>query len=316
MISSRRLCSRNASLGSLSFRRRIQGEHWAEESLQSFLAPEPDGRRRPVVIYIHGNRTSSQYAKRRGLQTYDQTFLKWKQAPPAIRFIIWTWPSDRIRGAIRDVRIKAARAEQHAFHLARLLRAMKQHREVSIIGYSYGGRLAINALHLAAGGSVGGARICQADRTAPKVNLTLMAPAIRNDCFCGERCMALKQINHLFLLYNNQDPYLRYYHLAKFDGFNQALGYTGIRGMRRGWLNHQQLEQFNAARRVGPEHDYLEYITDKRIEDQVRWNLFNAAATPAYAPAAEIIAPEIIAPEIIAPLMIAPVTAPAVAPAR
>ncbi len=285
LISSRHLGSRNFTLSSLEFKRRIEGNQWQNETLESFLAPAASAKNLPVVMYIHGNRNSRSMAIRRGLQTYDRTFLDWKQAP-SVRFIIWTWPSDRISGNIRDIRTKAARAEQHAFHLARLLGRMKQQSKVALIGYSYGGRLAINALHLAGGGSVDGCRLMPHELSAQRVNLTLMAPAIRNDCFCGERWMALKQIDNLFLLYNSQDPYLRFFGLARFDGFNKALGYTGIRSYRRGYLG--SLQQYNAARRVGPEHDYLEYITDKRIEAMVRRNILPGAgvqqAFPVYAP--------------------------------
>jgi len=284
LISSRRLPSRNCTLESLEFSRRIDGDQWQPESLESFLQPAPGAADLPVVVYIHGNRNSRSMAVRRGLQTYDQTFLAWKRAP-SVRFIIWTWPADRIAGNIRDIRLKAGRAEQHAFHLARLLGKLKQNRKVSVIGYSYGGRLAINALHLAGGGSVGGARLWQHELSAGKVNLTLVAPAIRNDCFCGEKAMSLKQIDKLFLLYNNQDPYLRFFHFTRFDGFNQALGYTGVRSLRRGYLAADSLRQFNAARRVGPEHDYLEYISDRRIEAMVRQNILpvHAATLPTQA---------------------------------
>jgi hypothetical protein len=273
LISSRGVYSPHASSTNLSYCQRIEGDQWRDESFESFTSPAHDGRPRRTLIYIHGNRTTSEEALTDGLAVYDQTFLQWEDASP-VRFVIWTWPSDRIGGEIKDVRTKACYAEQHAFHLARLLTQMREHQQVAIIGYSFGGRLAINALHLVGGGSVHGYGLETQDRSIPPVNLTLMAPAIRNDCFCNTKWMGLSKINHLFILYNSKDIYLQFYRLAKFDENHDALGFTGMPCRRRGYLNSNQIEQFNAATRVGRDHSYLSYIVDKRVEQIVRRNIF------------------------------------------
>jgi len=273
LISSRGICSRYAPSTELTYSRRIQGNQWSRESFDSFTGAADDGRQRRTLIYIHGNRTTQQEALTGGLAVYDQTFLEWKDAPP-VRFVIWTWPSDRIGREIKDVRTKANYAEQHSFHLARLLTQMKTHRQVAIIGYSFGGRLAINALHLVGGGNVDGFRLDAEDRSIPPVNLTLMAPAIRNDCFCCDKWLALSSINQLFILYNSKDIYLRFYKLAKFDFNHKALGFTGMQSYRRGYLSKDQIKQFDASTRVGADHSYLSYIVDKRVESLVRSNLY------------------------------------------
>ncbi len=273
LISSRGVCSGYASSTNLTYRQRVEDDQWRDESFESFTRPATGGRPRRTLIYIHGNRTTSEEALTDGLAVYDQTFLQWKDASP-VRFVIWSWPSDRIGGEIEDVRTKACYAEQHAFHLARLLTQMQEHQQVAIIGYSFGGRLAINALHLVGGGSVHGYGLETQDRSIPPVNLTLMAPAIRNDCFCNTKWMGLSKINHLFILYNSKDIYLRFYKLAKFDENHDALGFTGMPCRRRGYLNSDQIEQFNAATLVGRDHNYLSYIVDKRVEKLVRSNLY------------------------------------------
>jgi hypothetical protein len=276
-ISSRHLCSPHSSLGSLAFRKRIEGDTWSNETAESFLASSNTDKISHTVIFIHGNRTPMQTAIRRGLQTYDQTFLEWKEAP-SVRFVIWLWPADQIRGQIRDVREKAGRADMHAFHLARLMTQMPQDEKISLIGYSFGGRLAIGSMHLLGEGCLCGSRLPEAsgfERHA-KVNVTLVAAAIRNDCFVSTRNKALVHTNHLFSVYNSEDQYLRFYKFAKFDGKMPALGYTGIAGSYSSQLSPNRIRQFNAVQRVGTDHDYLTYIVDQRIEKLVQQNLFFA----------------------------------------
>ncbi len=272
MVSSRRLGSRNCSVDSLDVRKRVAGGRWQTSSASAFLAPDPDGIRRPVVIFVHGNRSSLDKAIRRGLQTYEQTILPWNNAP-AIRFVIWAWPADQIAGPIRDVRIKAHRADEHAFHLARFLQQMDPQTPVSIIGFSFGGRVALGALHLVGGGAIDGCGLPIAAHPVSPVNLTLAVPAIRNDCLITTRNRAYSQINHFDLVYNSRDAYLNLYRFTRFDNKNPALGYTGIRGLNRLPDHEFRVHQFNAARFVGVEHDYLEYITDQRIESSVRNHL-------------------------------------------
>ncbi|MCM2373521.1 alpha/beta hydrolase family protein [Aporhodopirellula aestuarii] len=275
LISSRNLGSRNAPTESLDVRLRIQGNHWQSGSTANFFGPDPSGMNRPVVIFIHGNRWSIDKTIRRGLQTYDRTILPWKDAPP-VRFVIWTWPSDAIPGPIRDVRIKAGKADQHAFHLARFLQRIDPNCQVSLIGFSFGGRLTLGALHLVGGGSVDGCGLghsvagYQPEMSRNRFNVALVVPAIRNDCMISVRSQAYHQINDLFLLYNSRDTYLGLYKFTRFDGKNPALGYTGICGLNHFPDHSYRVQQFNSSRAVGSEHDFLEYISDRRIEANLR----------------------------------------------
>lgn len=277
-ISSRCVGSRNAPIESLQFRRRIEGDRWSNETADSFLAPDSNPARQHTVIFIHGNRTPEAKAIRRGLQTYDQTVLDW-HAAPSMRFVIWLWPADQIPGQVRDVRIKAGRADEHAFHLARLLDMLQHSSHVSVIGYSFGGRLAVGAMHLVGGGSLCGSRLPMSSPAAAKINLALVVPAIRNDCFLCTRSQALRQVNHLFLMHNSRDQYLKLYRFLKLDDYSPALGFTGVSGLQRLQYSGVRIKQYNASQNVGNDHDYLEYVADKRIEALVRENLFYGSAT-------------------------------------
>lgn len=271
MVSSRRLGSRNCGADSLDVRQRI-GNAWHASSASAFFAPEPDGIRRSIVIFIHGNRWSLDKAILRGLQTYQQTIVPWKDAPP-MRFVVWAWPADQVAGPIRDVRIKADRADEHSFHLARFLQHIEPQTPVSVLGFSFGGRVALNALQLIGGGAVDGCRLPPAAHPVSPINLTLAVPAIRNDCLITTHRSAYRQINHLDLVYNSRDAYLNLYRFTRFDNKMPAMGYTGICGLHRLPDHEVRIHQFNAARFVGAQHDYLEYITDHRIEASLRKHL-------------------------------------------
>ncbi|QDS90757.1 hypothetical protein EC9_49730 [Rosistilla ulvae] len=278
-ISSRHLGSRNAAIESLQFRRRIDGGRWVNESAANFLSPYAGPGKQQTCFLIHGNRTPEMKAIRRGLQTYDQTVLGSRPISTSIRFVIWMWPADQIKGQVRDVRVKAGRADLHAFYLARLITAVQTQEPVAVIGYSFGGRLAIGAMHLMGGGSLCGSRLPNTPVSSPRVNLGLVAPAIRNDCFITTRSQALCPVNRLFLLHNTRDQYLKLYRFLKLDDNTPALGYTGICGMNRSQISSDRIRQFDASQSVGSDHDYLEYLADKRIDALARQNLFSGVAS-------------------------------------
>ncbi|MEZ6087743.1 MAG: hypothetical protein R3C05_06915 [Pirellulaceae bacterium] len=275
VISSRHAGSRHHPLHALQFRRQIEGDVWQTESADRFLNdPSGTDRIRNTVIFVHGNRTPEQKAVRRGLQTYDQTFKEASNAPSS-RFVIWLWPADQIPGQIRDVRTKAYRADEHAFHLARLIGALPADEFVSVIGYSFGGRLSVDAMHLLGGGSLCGSQLGATNVRPNSINLTLVVPAIRNDCFVSTRRAALHKVNHLFVMYNTRDQYLKLYKFLRLDNFTPALGFTGICGLPAGHYHGDRIDQYNASSQVGPDHDYLGYIADERVERGVQQNLFH-----------------------------------------
>ncbi|WP_417734582.1 alpha/beta hydrolase [Rosistilla oblonga] len=283
-ISSRCVGSHHAPVQSLQFRRRIEGNRWQTESAESFFADNAGPLPMRTILFVHGNRTPEVKALRRGLQTYDQTVLNWQRPDSAVRFVIWMWPADKISGQLRDVRVKAARADLHAFHLARVITEIQPQQQVSVIGYSFGGRLAVGAMHLLGGGSLCGSRLPVIDPELPWINLALLAPAIRNDCFVTSRNAALRPVDHLFVLHNSRDQYLKLYRFLKLDNHTPALGYTGLCGLGRHQLASDRVHQYDAARSVGSDHNYLEYVADRRIESLVRQNIFfDTGAVPPHA---------------------------------
>jgi len=274
LVSSRRLGSRNCDVNSLDVRQRVGGR-WYSSTPQTLFSADASFAYKPTVILVHGNGWSFSEAIRRGLQFYHEVLSPWHDKPP-IRFIIWTWPSDRILGPIRDVRIKADRAEDHSFHLARFVQRLPPSSQVSMIGYSYGSRVTLGSLNLLGGGSVNGSRIAPSPIPTSRVNLTLIAPAIRNDALVASMPRAFGQINHLFVMYNHRDRYLSLFRFTRFSGKTPAMGYTGLACLNRLPGASYRVDQFDAAQVVGPNHDYSEYINDRNVEQRLRRNLFFA----------------------------------------
>ena len=267
VANTRRLSSQFAPLSSVRYQRRLGPGRF--QTLDAGTAGQDlDGIPRTTIVYVHGNRIESDEAYSRGLETYRQ-LLRGAVAAPPIRFVIWTWPADQIPGPFRDVRVKASRADEHAFHLARFLNSLPPGVRVGVIGFSYGGRQAIGAMHLLGGGTINRRGIETFGKAGRDISLTVLAPAIRNDCFSCTRTKALNVVDRLFVLYNTGDPALRLFRFLRFDEKRPALGLTGVAGR----IDRSQLRQYDARQLVGPRHDYVRYIDDPRVDRLLRENL-------------------------------------------
>ncbi len=80
---------------------------WKSSDLDSFLASDSSV---PTIIFVHGNQITPGDAKSEGLMMYRKIILHGCDAP-RIRFVIFSWPSSKVPGLLKDVREKAARTE-------------------------------------------------------------------------------------------------------------------------------------------------------------------------------------------------------------
>ena len=71
----------------------------------------------PTVFFVHGNRIAPGEDRERGLQVYRSLIRQASDERP-IRFVIWSWPTEKVCGPLRDVRVKAERADPAGYHLA------------------------------------------------------------------------------------------------------------------------------------------------------------------------------------------------------
>ena len=129
---------------------KLNDNKWNKSSYSEFMQKGEEDASLPTVVFIHGNRTDLQYAKIRGLQTYRAVVQDCKLKTPVI-FVIWTWPADKVCGIVQDLNTKAKIADNHSYLMARFISRLDHKPKVRIIGYSYGGRMVVNALHLLQG---------------------------------------------------------------------------------------------------------------------------------------------------------------------
>ena len=116
----------------------------------------------PTLIFIHGNQITPADAKREGLAVYRRIMRYGSDGPP-IRFVIFSWPSSRVGGLLRDVRVKATRTDPAGCQLAWLLDQMPAETPVSLVGFSYGARIITAGLHILAGGHLGHLQLAERD---------------------------------------------------------------------------------------------------------------------------------------------------------
>ena len=132
---------------------RYDGTRFVSATQDEFLATlDPH---QVTCFLVHGNRMTSAEAQEYGLSFRRR--VKRGQCP--FRFVIWSWPSERMVGPVRDARSKASRADAESYYLASVLATLPGDASVSLVGYSFGARAITGGLHLLGGGMVRGNRL-------------------------------------------------------------------------------------------------------------------------------------------------------------
>ena len=243
------------------------GAGWVEASLQEFLASGNPSQ--PTMFYVHGNRIEWNEAMERGWRARN-TVLGCSHIEP-IRLVIWSWPSDKIHGQLRDVRTKVARSNGEAHYLAWLLSQLDSATPLSIIGYSLGCRVATGALHLLAGGELGGHMMPSSQ--SPRARVALLAAALHSYWLQpgAYHESALLLMDRLLIQYNSCDPVLKRYEWTESNASPSALGYTGmyIEEPLGVWI-----DQRDVCGIVGKSHAEARYFESPTLTDEVREALF------------------------------------------
>jgi hypothetical protein len=232
---------------------------WMRSDLDSFLSFDPAV---PTIVYVHGNQITPGEAKSQGLAVYRRLAHYGSGGGP-VRFVIFSWPSSRVGGLLRDVREKALRTGPAGFQLAWLIDQMPAETPLSLVGFSFGARIATGSLHMLAGGSLGGSMRLK-ERVHPErkpVNVVLIAGALHAH-WLGEgqyHGRAMTQVDHMLLLNNCSDIALRYYHLSsKGRGREQALGVRGPTCIGSDYAAKIQMRDVSAY--AGRQHDLFLYL--------------------------------------------------------
>ena len=249
-------------------------KNWASADLEAFLAT--DDTAVPTCVYIHGNRITRSGAVRDGWSVSQK--LKREAPDRPLRFVIWSWPADQIRGIRQDVQVKASRSDVQAYYLAYWLGRMNPEVRVSLIGYSFGARTITGALHLLAGGEFAGRSLPEG--TAPvertPVRAVLVAAAMNADWLSPGRAngLALSLAERVLVTRNMYDPVLQYYPRMYGRGGPQALGYTGLARSSRLAEQREKVEILPVERSVGSNHDWDGYLRASPVRSRLAWYAF------------------------------------------
>lgn len=234
---------------------------------------------RPTIFYIHGNRVSTGHDLAEGLAFY-RSFKRSRQFEGPVRFVIFSWPSGQIPGPIKDYLVKAERTNPVAWQLAWLLDRMKVDTPISLVGYSYGARVASGASHLLAGGAIGPLRLSKRIHTSrPPLRLALIAAAFDANWIQPGNYFArtLPQTERLIIGVNKLDPAMRFYHLSNGPGRMHALGKSGIYQPASIRRLATRVKQLDFSKPVGRSHVVTDYLAAVRQMNHVWRELMTPA---------------------------------------
>jgi pimeloyl-ACP methyl ester carboxylesterase len=238
---------------------------WQPANLEGLLS-EPE---RPLAIFIHGNRYAEADAKRQGL-TLARRLSTFCPTAADTRTVIFSWPSEKQGLLLADGRAKYERSHSDARYVASLLQRVDPRQPLAIVGYSFGGLIALEALEDSCGscsGAPSGVTALQ-ERSAP-TNVVLVAPAVRSDALApgGPYRTALSCIDRMQVIINSQDDALRFFPLLDKRVDLPALGFVG---MPWRWIPPDvAFSIINAASIVGKQHSLELYLQSAKLSRQI-----------------------------------------------
>lgn len=278
VLSSRHLCCPTGQPARSLMAQRYSANRWREDSLSAFLGF--DDPTIATVFYIHGNRIDEGTARADILNIYFQLVGRFDCERP-VRLVAYSWPSDQIRGPLRDVRAKASRADGEASLFGNLLSALPTTSPVGIIGYSYGARVTTGGLH----------QLGAQQASHPPLRVALWAAAVHHDWPLPGRWhgQSLPQAERWLICVNPCDPVLARYAAVEKCGDPTALGYAGL--PPHGPLP-ADVEEFQVGHLVGKSHDKDSYLYSPAVACKTRETvLWREVGAPIDPPVAEELPP-------------------------
>ncbi|TWT88976.1 hypothetical protein Mal64_24670 [Pseudobythopirellula maris] len=254
------------------------GRRWVRSDAPAALASLDPST--PTIVYVHGNQITASEARRRGVDVYCRLVRCGDGRP--VQFVIFSWPSSKVPGLLRDFREKAARTRPVAGQLAWALARMPEGAPVGLLGYSYGARVSTGALHLASGGALGGLS-APAGPSARPTRVVLFAPAL-DCCWLGKgryNGLALQSVDSLLTTVNRQDRAMRLYRFVSKTSDPTALGYAGPGCLDADYRSLVKVR--NVTGSVGKSHDLYDYMATPGLMAQA-WRRLAFVDPPAVAP--------------------------------
>ena len=249
---------------------------WFRSSFEAFLAA--DDPCVPTMVYVHGNRHPLETSREQGVEAYRK-MGKQICSGQRVRFVIWSWPSDPIKGGFRlDAQVKACRTDVDAYYLATVLARIRPDVPVGLVGYSFGARVIAGALHVMAGGQLCGRSLCGwscVDRLPPRA--VLLAPAMDHDVFQPGRQydLALMYAEKIVYTVNSRDFVLKFYPLMCGKGGPAAMGRNGASGHAAIGCLCEKLLMHDVSHLVHSRHGSSDYLGSDQIMAMVRGEILD-----------------------------------------
>ncbi len=260
MVSSRGLGGRSTEKVAerLQYWRNVNGG-WAASDLAAFLRQPKD---MPTSIFLTGNYFRERETIEVGWSLYRR-LAEHRQGDRPLRFVIWSWPSDPVPGPrLRDARIKFARMDSAAYHLASFLDQLDRSTPVSLCGASFGAGIVVGSLELLAGGRLSGFSLPAGARLPHRARVVLIGGAFDNDWLLPGRKYghALSQVEQMLVFVNPRNLPLGFYNRLYFRRSPaQAIGRTGPAGLAC-ISEAGKLYLFNSHAYVGHRHEPRHYF--------------------------------------------------------
>lgn len=247
--------------------RKYDADGWHTATLDEYLVGQsPDAL---TVAHIHGNRYAESDALERGCQAY-QIIRQCESIPQRIRMVVWSWPSDKIRGPLKDIRIKAARTDVESYYVGYFLSRHEPTSKISLIGHSFGARIITGSLHVLGGGRLNCGYLRTPPAELPPTRAVIMAAAMNNYWLSEGQYhgRALSAAQSMRIIYNPNDKFLVRYGFVVKGARPDALGVTGPTGFLG--EGRERIQLFNARPYIGDDHFQRIYYQSPGIRELIR----------------------------------------------
>jgi len=244
----------------------LKSRNWNVSSQDAFLASSDPIK--PTVFWVHGNWKDAGTAREEGLEVYQQ--LTSGVPDHAIRFVIFSWPSNRTRGLREDARRKYCRTNFDSYYLASLVSQINPKVPVDFVGFSFGAKVVTGALHVLGGGTLAGHALPQPIVPRAPIQAVPICAAVDSDALAIGRSngQALPAVSRMLALNNGCDRALKHFPAVDPCRRPQALGYTGSVGPLG--ENASKLHEVDVCCAVGKEHYWGAYFFNQSIVARMR----------------------------------------------
>lgn len=231
----------------------VVGTAWNQVPLQQLLDVQRGNPDKATVVFLHGNRTSQYWARRRGKQAYQVLFGNNPVNMPPVRFVIWSWPTDPLVNPIQDFEKKMDRSVLDGRLFGQFLSCLDHQQPLKLVTYSLGTQVAFLGLE----------NVATQTGSCPQIDMIAMAPVTH--CQWPASPQQLEntacRIQSLRFFRNPNDLAIKAYKAFCTLRCKKRFvpGADIISGV------HPNVSQFDVRNDVGREHNVLGYVSQPQV---------------------------------------------------